>query len=230
MDAPLWKLLLAAAEPEAEKPSAEAVRAAVEEDPGAAARPFATPAGWKPVEGALVRLRPGLSEKHGLRASELATVTEVDSDGNIELERNGEELDGYFEAADLVHGFDGWLPLHAAAALALDKAALLLVLEAHSAAAATADAGELPLAIALAHGASDDAAMVLAVAAPDAVGSDGHMPLHLMIVAKKSNELVQRVLEAHPAAAATPDAAGKYPLHLAASARGGGKLQEGYIV
>ena len=62
MDAPLWKLLLDAAEPGAAKPSAEAVRSAVEADPGAAARPFAAPAGWKPVEGALVRLRPGLGE------------------------------------------------------------------------------------------------------------------------------------------------------------------------
>ena len=69
----LWRLLAHAAAT-GEKPSAEAVRAAVEADPGAAARPFATPAGWKPVEGALVRLRPGLGEKNGLRAGELATV------------------------------------------------------------------------------------------------------------------------------------------------------------
>ena len=41
--------------------------------------------------------------------------------------------------ADLVHGFDGWLPLQAAAALALD-AVLSAVLEAHPAAAATAGA------------------------------------------------------------------------------------------
>ena len=66
----LWKLLLAAAEPGAEKPSAEAVRAAVGVDRGAAARPFATPAGWEPVKGALVRLRPGLGEKEGLRAGD----------------------------------------------------------------------------------------------------------------------------------------------------------------
>ena len=79
----------AAASLRAEKPSVEAVRAAVEADPGAAARPFATPAGWKPVEGALVRLRPGLGEKNGLRAGELATVTRVHSDGDIKLKRNG---------------------------------------------------------------------------------------------------------------------------------------------
>ena len=43
MDAPLWKLLADAAEPGAEKLPAEAVRAAVEADPNAAARPFAAP-------------------------------------------------------------------------------------------------------------------------------------------------------------------------------------------
>merc|ERR1711995_227706 len=69
------------------RPSAEAVRAAVEANPGASARPFATPAGWKPVVGALVRLRPGLGEKKGLRAGELATVTEVNNNG-IMLKRN----------------------------------------------------------------------------------------------------------------------------------------------
>ena len=107
---PLWKLLLAAAEPGAEKPSAEAVRAAVEADPGAAARPFATPAGWKPVKGALVRLRPGLGEKEGLRAGELATVSRVYDDGDMSLKRDGKELQGmfgrsvYFKPDDLAHG------------------------------------------------------------------------------------------------------------------------------
>ena len=62
----------------ATKPSAEAVRTVVKADPGAAARPFTTPAGWKPVEGALVRLRPGLGENNSLRAGELATVEKVD--------------------------------------------------------------------------------------------------------------------------------------------------------
>ena len=80
LGAPLWKLLFDAAKPGAEKPSVEAVCAAVEADPGAAARPFATPAGWEPVEGALVRRGLGekFSQKAGLRAGELATVTKVD--------------------------------------------------------------------------------------------------------------------------------------------------------
>ena len=156
----LWRLLDAALP--GKKPSAEAVRAAVEADPGAAARPFATPAGWKPVEGALVRLRPGLGEKEGLRAGELATVTRVGSDGDIELERNGEELDGWFKPADLAHGFDGWLPLHAAAYLALDKEALSLLLEAHTAAAATADAGgQYPLHLAASAGADKETLLLL---------------------------------------------------------------------
>ena len=88
------------------------------------------------------------------------------------------------------------------------------MLEAHPAAAATADAGgKLPLALALANGASDDAAMVLVAAAPDAVGSDGRMPLHLVIAAKRPEELWKRVLELR-AAAATADAGGKYAFEL----------------
>ena len=60
----------------------------------------------------------------------------------LRSERRGRiEMVGWFKPADLAHGFDGWLPLHAAAALALDKEALLPVLEAHTGAAATADAG-----------------------------------------------------------------------------------------
>ena len=61
--------------------SAAEARAAVEADPDAAARPFAAPEGWAPTEGALVRLRPGLDEKEGLRAGEVAVVTYVNDDG-----------------------------------------------------------------------------------------------------------------------------------------------------
>ena len=43
LNSPLWKLLVDTAKTGAGKPSAEAVRAAVRADPGAAARPFATP-------------------------------------------------------------------------------------------------------------------------------------------------------------------------------------------
>ena len=166
LNSPLWKLLVDTAKTGAGKPSAEAVRAAVGADPGAAARPFATPAGWKPVEGALVRLRPGLGEKEGLRAGELATVTRVftyvNRGGGSHVKRLGEdEAIEDILAADLAPGFDGWLPLHAAAYLVLDKEALLLLLEAHPAAATTADAGgKYPLEV-LPPGASDDAATLL---------------------------------------------------------------------
>ena len=57
MDAPLWKLLANAAKPGAEKPSAEAVRAAVEADPDAAARPFAASSDWAPAVDEIVRPR-----------------------------------------------------------------------------------------------------------------------------------------------------------------------------
>ena len=84
---PLWEALESAAT--IKLWSAE-LSAALEADPGAAARPFATPAGWKPVEGAHVRLRPGLGAKNGLRAGELATVTWVDvDDRDSKLQRNG---------------------------------------------------------------------------------------------------------------------------------------------
>ena len=73
MDAPLWRLFL----DENTTPSAVAVRAAVEADSGAAARRFAAPAGWAPTVGALVKLRPELDEKSGLRAGELATVAKM---------------------------------------------------------------------------------------------------------------------------------------------------------
>ena len=120
---------------------------AVEADPGAAARPFATPAGWEPVKGALVRLRAGLGEKKGLRAGEMMTIERIDSDGeHLFVKRDGSKVRAYFksgrdyEPGDLAHGFDGWLPLHAAAALALDDPALSILLEAHAAAAAMVDA------------------------------------------------------------------------------------------
>ena len=68
---PLWVML----DPATAACSAAEARAAFEADPDAAARPFAAPEGWAPTEGALVRLRPGLDEKKGLRAGEVAAVT-----------------------------------------------------------------------------------------------------------------------------------------------------------
>ena len=79
----LWESLESAATTSI---STAELRAAVEADPGATARPFATPAGWELVKGALVRLRPGLGEKDGLRAGELATVTRV-----MSLPKQGKE-------------------------------------------------------------------------------------------------------------------------------------------
>ena len=95
-------------------PSADAVRAAAEADPGAAAWPFAAPEGWAPTEGALVRLRPGLDEVEGLRAGEVVAVTAVGSvDVCVKRLRDGKpegNLINEIPAADLVHRFDGWLP------------------------------------------------------------------------------------------------------------------------
>ena len=91
----------------------------------AATRPFAAPEGWTPAKGALVRLRPGLDEKEGLRAGEVAVVMYVNRDGesfDVKRLRDGKpEGDEMYDipAADLVHGFEGMLPLQAAAALAL---------------------------------------------------------------------------------------------------------------
>merc|ERR1719174_3174174 len=80
---PLWVML----DPATAACSAAEARAALEADPDAAARPFAAPGGWAPTEGALVRLRPGLDEKKGLRAGEVAAVTGVDYDGDISVKR-----------------------------------------------------------------------------------------------------------------------------------------------
>ena len=89
-----------------------------------------------------MRLRAGLTVMNGLRAGELATaISDARRYGVIDVKRlsDGKEIVGNIKAADLVHGFDGWLPV--AAAFALE--------------------------------ASNDAAMVLVEAAPDAVGADG---------------------------------------------------------
>ena len=87
----------------------------------AAATAFAVPSDWKPSVGDVVRLAPGLGEKNGLRQGELATVRRVYPDGDRALTRCrvGKELSGYFEPRDLRHRFEGWLPLHAGAALNL---------------------------------------------------------------------------------------------------------------
>mgnify|MGYP007000308950 len=63
---PVWVML----DPATATCSAAEARAAFEADPDAATRPFAAPEGWAPTKGALVRLRPGLDESQGLRASE----------------------------------------------------------------------------------------------------------------------------------------------------------------
>merc|ERR1719163_582908 len=111
IDTSMWRLLLDdAANPRATMPSADAVRAAAEADPDAAARPFAAPGGWAPTEGALVKLRPGLDEMKGLRAGEVAAVTyeNLGGDGFVvkrlrDGKPEGDEMFG-IPAADLVHG------------------------------------------------------------------------------------------------------------------------------
>ena len=73
-------------------PSAEVVRAALEADPDEATRPFAPSFMWGVAEGELVRLKPGLGEKKGLRAGELATVTRILKPGAalwVERRRDG---------------------------------------------------------------------------------------------------------------------------------------------
>ena len=73
----------------------------------------------------------------------------------------------------------------------------------------------LPLALALAHkDTSDDAAVALFEAAPDAVGADGRTPLHLCIAADRSAELAGRILDARPPAWFTPDKSNSLPHDL----------------
>ena len=108
-------------------------RAALKADPDAATRPFAAPEGWAPTKGALVRLRPGLDEKKGLRAGEVAAVTYVYDDAeSFDVKRlhdgKPERHEMYnIPAADLVHVFDGVLPHAAAHPLAEADAGLALV-------------------------------------------------------------------------------------------------------
>ncbi len=180
MDTPVWRLLTTGA-------PAAVVRAAVKADPGVAAQPFVTPASWRPTEGAAVRLRPGLPEKHGLRAGEVATVTETKRNGDIELkrQRDGKELGSWpnvFKPAHLVHRFDGWLPV--AAAIALQS--------------------------------PDDTVMVLVEAAPDALGADRRTPLHLAVAAGRSMALLQRMIAQRPTWVTSLDADVKSPFQLLA--------------
>ena len=133
-----------------------------------------------------MRLRPGLDEKKGLRAGEVAAVTNVNWDGSIDVKRlrDGKpegDLMGWIPAADLVHGFDGMLP--ATAALVLDT--------------------------------SDDAAMALVEVTPaDAVGADGRTPLHHAAAFARSAALARRLLAFEPAWAKRVDAGGKSAFEL----------------
>ena len=133
-----------------------------------------------------MRLRPGLDGKKGLRAGEVAVVTEVNDDGDFYVKRlrdgkpEGDKM-GWITAADLAHGFDGLLS--AAAALALAT--------------------------------SDDAAMALVEATPaDAVGADGRTPLHHAAAFARSAALARRLLAFEPAWAKRADAGGKSAFEL----------------
>ena len=156
---PLWEALYPAT---AAVSSAE-LRGAITTDPTVAAHPFVASESWVLAWASLVRLRPGLDHKKGLRAGELAIVTHIDRDGDVKLKRHcdGQALWGVFSQEDLVHGFDKWLPLHAAAALALPPAALAIVLEAYRPAATMSDeSSKLPYEL-LPPNATDDAASLL---------------------------------------------------------------------
>ena len=135
---PLWEAL----DPGTAAASSAELRAAIATSPIVAAHPFAPSENWVPAWASLVRLRPGLDNKKGLRAGELAIVTHIDRDGDVKLKRHcdGQALWGVFSREDLVHGFDKWPPLHAAAALAMHVAAVSAVLEAYRPAATMPDA------------------------------------------------------------------------------------------
>mmetsp|Transcript_16795 Transcript_16795/g.46245 ORF Transcript_16795/g.46245 Transcript_16795/m.46245 type:complete len:638 (-) Transcript_16795:71-1984(-) len=193
--AALWTLLGEAAKGKGKQTSISAsdIRASLEADPGTAAQPFMTPAGWTPDVGDPVRLRPGQGgSQYGeptFKAGELATVAPfnpyAEDKLSIKVTRlsDGMELPWTWESfkpGDLVHGFDGWLPLQAALAL----------------------------------GASDDIAVVLAEAAPDATGADGRTPLHVAAAAARSVELLKRLLAVSPAFAMARDAEGKTAFQL----------------
>jgi len=113
----------------------------LEADHSAATRPFTVPAEWRPIEGSLVKLKPGLAGDDRLQAGELAVISSfLDFDGEMRVERvrDGEML--LFSSSvsgcrtdcctsysnDFAHGFDGWLPAQAASALGLDAVAEVL--------------------------------------------------------------------------------------------------------
>ena len=121
-----------------------------------------------------------------------------------------------FASADLTHGFEGLLPLHVAAALALPAAVITTLLKAYQPAAARHDStGSLPLALALCHSdTTDDVVMQLAGAAPSATGADGRTPLHLASAAARSTELLQQLLSLDPASATKLDNEGRNAFQL----------------
>ena len=105
-----------------------------------------------------MRLSPGVGAEGGARgllAGELATVASVDvpHDGlRLESRLLSKSLlvpvfrSDVSTMLELVHGLDGWLPLHAAAALALPPEAVAVILEANRAAVTVLDAdGKRPL-------------------------------------------------------------------------------------
>ena len=116
------------------------------------------------------------------------------------------------------------LPLHFAAKHRAASASRVveLILSAHPAAAAEADAegGRLPLHVAVANTADERSIAVLLAAHPAAAATpdeDGALPLHTAVSSEASAAVVQRLLLAYPEAVGALVKGGLLPLHLAVS-------------
>ncbi|KAJ1460942.1 hypothetical protein M885DRAFT_508422 [Pelagophyceae sp. CCMP2097] len=209
--------------------SAQELTTTIQLNPSVASVAFNAPAGWQPSEGALVKLAPGPQAEIQLKGNELGTVASMGKNG-ARPKWASSRLDGKFNGNTftpdrLQHGFEGWFPLHAAAALRLGPEALAVLVSADPEAAKIQDAdGLLPYALALQYDAPAKAVSLLVGAAGGAVCADGETGLLLAVgrfkyngeygVAKKEKdvaaaryfEIVSAVLSADRAAAYKPDA------------------------
>ena len=77
-----------------------------------------------------VILAAGISEKRGLKAGEVATISRL-GDAQIVVQNDQGRQLGYFESADLGRPAEGCLPLHAALYLRRSDATSLAVLRGH---------------------------------------------------------------------------------------------------
>ena len=163
-------------------------------------------------------LRPGTgAEKNGLAAGDVAVVTRVEGNGDIELrQRDGKDLISYFKAVDLGEATEGMSLLHYGALRGLGEGPMAVLLEADAEVAAAQDAGG-KLALAVAATRCDLAVLhSLAVAAPLAVGTDGRCALHIFLDScHTSGAAIERVLMADAAALAVSDGRSRLPWHVA---------------